>query len=189
MNFAEDYFSKKYFLEEFSSENFENRKIDCQILFFDRVFRRHHVTNDPINFIDPNGLDKLIFDNSKRTLKWFSDAGDLLLSVNARSGSIGKSGAFNLLPLESGSYAVDNLRTPRSSTAMSCPGEDGYSLDLKANFSTVRNNLRIHPDGGAPGTAGCVGISCANGDAGLFLGQVQKYLSNPNRTPLTLEVK
>jgi hypothetical protein len=55
MNLAEDYFSKKYFPNEISPENFENRKIDCQILFFDRVFRRHHGFNDPINTIDSDG--------------------------------------------------------------------------------------------------------------------------------------
>ncbi|MFZ4404215.1 MAG: hypothetical protein ACOYOK_08960 [Pseudobdellovibrionaceae bacterium] len=56
LNLAIDYFFEKYFFEEKDqkfSKNFEN---DAKVLFFDRVFRRHHVGNDPVNWIDPTGL-------------------------------------------------------------------------------------------------------------------------------------
>ncbi len=57
MNLVEDYFSKKYFSEENFSESFEESKIDCKVLCFERVFRRHHVLNDPVNLVDPEGKD------------------------------------------------------------------------------------------------------------------------------------
>lgn len=55
MNLAESNFSKKYFLDEISLRNFEKEDLNGKILLFDRVFRRHHVNNDPINFVDPSG--------------------------------------------------------------------------------------------------------------------------------------
>jgi hypothetical protein len=55
MNLAEDYFSKKYFSEEFLPETSKKLKLDAKILFFKRVFRRHHGLQDPINNVDPNG--------------------------------------------------------------------------------------------------------------------------------------
>ncbi|MEK6627342.1 MAG: hypothetical protein AABY53_01855 [Bdellovibrionota bacterium] len=56
MNLAVDYFSKKHFFEEnFQENNFKNEK-SAEILIFTGVFRRPHVNNDPVNFIDPSGL-------------------------------------------------------------------------------------------------------------------------------------
>jgi len=43
---------------------------------------------------------------------------------------------------------------------MFCPGDNGFSLNLEPNFETDRTDLRIHPDGNAPGTAGCIGVGC-----------------------------
>ena len=65
---AEKIIYKNEILEtEFSkNKNFEEKS--AKIYFFPGVFRRHHVLQDPINFIDPTGLSWLEFHRSSGTL-------------------------------------------------------------------------------------------------------------------------
>lgn len=78
------------------------------------------------------------------------------------------SGPFGQDELEQGNYTGRNLRR-RSRTqrpGMACPGaETGWSLDLEPNFRTTRTLLRIHPDGGRRGTAGCIGVLCSSSES------------------------
>ncbi len=66
------------------------------------------------------------------------------------------SGSRTLLPLPTGLYVAKNFRY-RTEDAMKLNGV-GFSVDLEPMFPTGRTNLRIHPDGGKPGTEGCIGI-------------------------------
>lgn len=61
MNLAEDYFSEKYIFEEFLAKNFKNKSFEGKIVSFDRVFRRHHVGQDPMSYVDPSGLCPMCF--------------------------------------------------------------------------------------------------------------------------------
>lgn len=56
MNLCEDYFSKNYFYDENLSEFFEKSNYNSKVLYFRRVFRRHHVGGNPMSNIDPSGL-------------------------------------------------------------------------------------------------------------------------------------
>jgi hypothetical protein len=182
---AEDYFSKKYFPEEISAENFGNRKNDCQILFFPQVFRRHHSANDPVNGIDPEGLQKrLVFSGGRLSL--YNDDGSLMGTWNATSGPFGKG------RLPSGLYGVGNFRDNRTTKGMVCPGSgSGYSVDLSPQMSTVgdRTNLEIHPDQPPIGTKGCIGVSCGNGDAGDFGNVMRNIFNQPMSPDIILEVR
>lgn len=181
MKLVEDYFSKKYFSDEILPEFFEKQKFDLKILHFHRVFRRHHVANDPINWIDPDGLRKnFVFQGGN--LSFYGDAGELLFEGSAVSGPWGN-GA-----LPKGSYSVGNMRDGRSGS-FACGGNNGYSLDLESRSPINRNLLRIHPDGGTPGTKGCVGVSCQNGAADA-LGEILRGIYNQPMTPwIDLDVR
>ncbi len=65
-----------------------------------------------------------------------------------------------LKPLPTGWYKCSNFRK-RTDGAMVREGV-GFSVDLEPLFSTERTLLRIHPDGGKSGTAGCIGITDAD---------------------------
>ena len=70
------------------------------------------------------------------------------------------SGSARLAPLPAGAYLATNLRK-RTDVAMVRDGV-GFSVDLSDKYDPAlkrrRSLLRIHPDGNAPGTQGCVGI-------------------------------
>ena len=70
------------------------------------------------------------------------------------------SGSSGLSPLPPGKYGCRNFRN-RTEPVM-VRDEIGFSLDLDDKYDPTlkrtRSLLRIHPDGGKPGTEGCVGI-------------------------------
>lgn len=70
------------------------------------------------------------------------------------------SGSRSLSPLPAGVYVANNYRA-RTDSVMKRDGV-GFSVDLAdkwdASLNRMRTLLRIHPDGGAAGTEGCVGI-------------------------------
>ena len=112
-----------------------------------------YAENDPINWIDAGGLQRLLFDGQH--IYWQDDRGNMLETLNATSGPWGNG------RLPEGSYTGYNLRR-RTKPGMFC-GTDtstGWSLDLDPNFRTDRTDLRIHPDGGIVGTEGCIGVAC-----------------------------
>jgi hypothetical protein len=85
------------------------------------------------------------------------------------------SGSSGLQPLPSGYYMSTNFRE-RKDVAMVRSGV-GFSVDLADKWDPalkrMRSLLRIHPDGNAPGTQGCVGIldkvqECKDQLAALF---------------------
>jgi hypothetical protein len=75
----------------------------------------------------------------------------LKVGFNAVSGGYGKGS------LPNGNYLCKNFRA-RAEKEMVRDGI-GFSVDLTPLFKTSRTDLRIHPDGGVPGTLGCIGIA------------------------------
>ena len=67
------------------------------------------------------------------------------------------SGSRSLYPLQNGKYITDNLRERKDNSAM-IKDQVGFSIDILPTFQTNRTFLRIHPDGGPPGTEGCIGL-------------------------------
>ena len=70
------------------------------------------------------------------------------------------SGSSSLYPLPEGRYVATNFRE-RNEAVMTREGV-GFSVDLSDKFDPAikrtRSLLRIHPDGGLPGTEACIGI-------------------------------
>lgn len=140
-----------------------------------------YVGNDPINFIDTEGLRKK-FVYSNGMLSFYDDNGGLLYEGPAKSGPWGNGS------LPKGSYAVGAMRDNRTGS-YACPGSSGYSLNLHNRFPTNRTDLRIHPDGGTPGTLGCIGISCSDGSADALGEMLRGIYAQPMTPWIDLEVK
>ena len=85
---------------------------------------------------------------------------DGTITVNGNSYPF-RSGGGGRGYLPTGTYKVSNGRT-RNDVSSMVVGGFGYSFDLSDAYDSrvgdTRSLLRIHPDGGNPGTAGCIGI-------------------------------
>ena len=72
-----------------------------------------------------------------------------------------RSGGFGKGSLPKGTYTVTRHMDSRNTRGMVVGGV-GYSFALNNKFDSrvgaTRTELRIHPDGGTPGTNGCIGI-------------------------------
>jgi hypothetical protein len=79
---------------------------------------------------------------------------------------------------------ADNLRD-RTLASMTRNGI-GFSLDLMPLFSTSRSELRIHPDGGYPGTMGCIGLLGNKTNLSEFQNMISIYLHRFG--PINLQV-
>lgn len=121
-----------------------------------------YAANNPVNRIDPLGLDSLLFHG--RTLYWINDEGEILRQYSAISGGFGPS-------LPKGFYYGQNFRR-RTYKGMVCPS-GGWSLDLNPEFRTNRKYLRIHPDQPPVGTEGCIGVECSV--SGQLYDQLRNY--------------
>ncbi|AUP78994.1 type IV secretion protein Rhs [Flavivirga eckloniae] len=86
------------------------------------------------------------------------------------------SGPWGNGSLENGDYTTNNLRDNR--TGSYANHGVGFTFDVNPTFTTSRDLLRFHPDGGTAGTLGCIGLTC--GATGLrdFRTRVNNYLSN-----------
>lgn len=82
------------------------------------------------------------------------------LTVNGHEYTF-RSGGFGRGSLPTGTYTVTPHLWSRSNASMSVDGV-GYSFAVSDKFDPrvggTRRLLRIHPDGGTPGTEGCIGI-------------------------------
>lgn len=61
-------------------------------------------------------------------------------------------------------------------------GNFGFSVDLNSTFNTSRFALRIHPDGNAFGTQGCIGLRTNVPQLRSFYNTINLYFQrvNPN---------
>lgn len=131
-----------------------------------------YADNDPVNAVDPSGLETLFFlpsgpdiptrggGRTRGRLILRDDDGNILGQWPATSGGSRAPGS-SVRPgqptrLPKGRYDVRNPR--RRKTPGMVRDDFGFSFDLEPRFPTRRSELRIHPDGGGEGTQGCVGI-------------------------------
>jgi RHS repeat-associated protein len=120
-----------------------------------------YVGGNPISRIDPLGLF-FQFSNSQQSLTWVDpNTGGTSPSTTwpARSGPWGKGslpeGWYELTPEE------NPVKSEKRSMQDTC-GND-YKFRLHPQFPTDRDGLLIHPDGGTPGTMGCIGaLGCTS---------------------------
>ena len=142
-----------------------------------------YVGGNPVNRVDPFGLDWLQYDLSDRMLSHYP--GDMNTSGPPQMFP-SLSGPWGRGALPSGNYTGSNLRRRQKGTAgMVCDGkESGWSLDLSDKDD--RTLLRIHPDQ-VPyvGTSGCIGVNCAYEQQAYDA--LREYFDNGNST-INLEV-
>lgn len=83
------------------------------------------------------------------------------ITVNGHTYSF-KSGGAGKGNLPKGTYDVTAHRNSRTDKKSMMVGGVGYSFALSDKYDprvgATRSELRIHPDGGRPGTIGCIGI-------------------------------
>ncbi len=116
-----------------------------------------YVLNDPVNLVDPWGLDWVYNTNSGMLIQ-VDGSGNAINRWPAVSGPWGKG------QLPKGEYT---LSSPPVLVPPSHPKQSAYCdsvgncwwQPIEPNFQTGRTELGIHPDGNVPGTAGCIGAS------------------------------
>lgn len=129
---------------------------------------------EPTEYMEFTGIN----DKGQRVvgdLKWYKK-----YSIYGKFREIGSwkaiSGSTKYLPIPKGGYSLSLLRT-RYDEAMTMKEDGlsiGYSLNVNPEKIHHRSQLRVHPDGGAYGTAGCIGILEKNA---LFLYQITEYFN------------
>ncbi len=128
-----------------------------------------------------------IFNINNATLARATAEGVLSLNgitYNFRSGG----GGNGYLPF--GTYTITNCRTRNDVSSMMVDGF-GFSCDLNDSFdartNAQRTLLRIHPDGGGPGTIGCIGIVGDGNTQRNFFNNITSLLStNGGRYTITV---
>ncbi|MGE4552400.1 MAG: RHS repeat-associated core domain-containing protein [Desulfovibrionaceae bacterium] len=134
--------------------------------------------DDPVNLVDPNGQQMVVFDGEKTT--WYDANGTKTDEWISRSGPYGKG------PLPDGSYTASNPRK-RTKKGMVCPDGTGLSVDLKPEKENGRTDLRIHPDAPPEGTEGCIGVDCQNANA--TWGKFEEYFKDHDTLPVKVRKK
>lgn len=99
------------------------------------------------------------------------------------------SGPYRTGALPEGSYTV-RVRHVVVGGALSSSFKDpktgnAWFIPISPDFETDRSGLGIHPDGGIPGTEGCIGLRGA--DAGKFWQRWNKTPMGARPTTLTVE--
>ncbi|OGS19840.1 MAG: hypothetical protein A2252_04925 [Elusimicrobia bacterium RIFOXYA2_FULL_39_19] len=155
--------------------------------------------NNPMNFIDPKGLTatagttdpetgETVITNTEaedqegNRPKAIFNGYSFIFFYPIANGYIAVSGNGTHQGIPSGTWDATNLRT-RTKTGMVDLTGLGWSVDLKPNFSTDRDLIRIHPDQPPYGTEGCIGIE---GDTRYLYNAIQGYLSL--QTSFTVQV-
>ncbi|MEJ2392880.1 MAG: RHS repeat-associated core domain-containing protein [Gammaproteobacteria bacterium] len=107
----------------------------------------------PTNFIDVLGLF-FIFYRDAENLTWVDP-----MSGFATNSWHAVSGPYHKGPLPTGWYYMTGEEKPVPSEKDSMTDTCGasYKFRLHPQFKTDRSGLLIHPDGGVPGTSGCIG--------------------------------
>jgi len=128
-----------------------------------------------LRWVDPLGL-LFIFDKSDKKLHWIEDdpgwESPPTISWNATTGPFGN-------PLPIGWYYLTGEETPAASESNSMTDTCGnkYKFRLHPQFPTSSTGLLIHPDGGEPGTEGCIGVQGCTKSLRDF---INFYLNKPN---------
>jgi RHS repeat-associated protein len=118
-----------------------------------------YVGGNPVNAVDPWGLNYWRYDISGKSLTMYSDYDTPLAHFSAVSGS--PRGQYK--PLPKGTYRLGAITAIANTAANSAYCDtNGFCWwqPLTALFETTRDGLGIHPDGNTPNvTKGCIGIT------------------------------
>jgi RHS repeat-associated protein len=128
----------------------------------------NYVEGNPINRIDPFGLDWLLYDLSDQMV--YAYPGDIPGDYNVAGPPLmqeGISGPHDNGALPTGNY---NLTGKPSLVPVSHPHQSSYCdangncwwQPIESETPNGRSGLGIHPDGNIHGTAGCVGLTSGN---------------------------
>lgn len=107
---------------------------------------------------------------------------DGIITVNGKSYEF-RTGGHGRGFLPAGEYVVSNGRRRTDASSMAVDGY-GYSFDLSDKQDPrfpngkIRDELRIHPDGGTPGTMGCIGIKGNGATQKQFYEDLKKELDS-----------
>lgn len=122
------------------------------------------------------GQDHLEYNLSQKSLVWYDGQGNELAQDPAVSGT------SKLKPLPIGEYTlagkprIKNEKNDPHWKSFCDPQQNCWAQTITPDFKTNRTLLAIHPDGGAKGTAGCIGLQ--NDDTQTFKDQLQSELAN-----------
>ena len=103
----------------------------------------------------------------------------------AVSGLHGAKQLYDCLP--NGAYMTNNYRERTDNVGFINDGV-GFSIDLLPLFSTNRTDLRIHPDGGFPGTKGCIGLSGEKSELQEFIDIVTPFYLSGAKIKLNVNI-
>jgi RHS repeat-associated protein len=157
-----------------------------------------YAANDPINGVDPEGLDYLKVELGPIKPGTGGDG------VGYREGRITWVKEWDQYdwkertwPIRSGGYRDKNTLVPRGESTSIPPGnytvnhpqpgrtggykrgDIGFTFDI--SDPPKRSDLRIHPDGNKPGTEGCIGIVSDGQDLGDFYDKLRDYIKDHGR--------
>jgi len=100
------------------------------------------------------------------------------------------SGPYGRGALENGNYEIGRVGPPRNPSSSYSARGVAFTVDIEPLFDTERNLLRIHPDGGTPGTMGCVGLTrCTAGDLSTFYNNMKTFTKAYNGVHLNVNIE
>ncbi len=93
-------------------------------------------------------------------MPWVFDSGTGTLTSPEGSSWNATSGPFGRGALPAGNYTIGNATAIDSASNPSFrdPANNAWWVPITPTFTTDRTSLGIHPDGGTPGTEGCIGV-------------------------------
>jgi uncharacterized protein RhaS with RHS repeats len=124
-----------------------------------------YVVNDPVNFVDPEGLDRWEVDTASNTTYLYLPGSDYpIASWPTVSGPYGRGTLPNgsYIPKGKPNTVYPDPNRPNWHLSYCDPSGNCWWLPITPLFDTDRTGLGFHPDGNVPGTAGCVGATDSN---------------------------
>lgn len=133
----------------------------------------------------------LIFDGKRLLLIEMIGGSKSVMELSALSGIKNNKGAYSYDPLPNGEYYV-NHPYRRSDVKGMIREKVGYSMDIIPKFTSIkgvqmkRTELRIHPDGNNPGSAGCIALGVDKDALNTFYVKMQQYIKQFGQVDLSV---
>ncbi|MFT4093015.1 MAG: hypothetical protein QM640_05195 [Niabella sp.] len=152
-----------------------------------------HDKNNRILYFEVENYGKplLTFDGKTLILYEQLDGKKATVSISALSGIKNKNSSYLYDPLPNGEYEVNHPYKRKDKSGMIRNGV-GYSMDIIPKFTSIngikmqRTELRIHPDGNNPGSAGCIALSADKDVLNNFYFKMSEYIKQYGSVDLTV---